>query len=301
MPHAQGSHPPLVSIVLPCFVTSEAQVRSLDETLASIGDPSRCDVEVVVVDDGSPVEVARLAARHPRTFTVRQPMAGPAIARNTGIDVSRGAAFLFVDPGDQLLPSAIEDGIAALEAQPTAGFVAGAHEVLTEPATRRPHLSVPPTRPHLYQPLLGGDWFVATPATALFRRPVVEALGGFRDPWGADVLDFYLRAAYRFEAHSVAATFTRCDPTHYRPPHDAERLLHSLHAVYDRQWPLVRGDEEAEAAHARGLRVLSDKYLAGLSERAGNGPVQHSAALAARPNIATECQDNAPAVAFGRQ
>ena len=133
MPHAQGSHPPLVSIVLPAFVTGEHEARTLDETLASLDAQSCSDIEVVVVDDGSPVEVARLVARHPRTFTVRQPNAGPAVARNTGIDVSRGSSFLFIDVGDQLLPSTIERGLAVLDAQPGAGFVAGACESIVAP------------------------------------------------------------------------------------------------------------------------------------------------------------------------
>lgn len=284
MPYAQGWHPPLVSIVLPCLVTSEAEARALDETLASVVEPSRCDVEVVVVDDGSPVDVAPLVARHRRTFSVRQPRTGPAVARNTGIDVSRGSAFLFIDQGDQLLPSAIDHGLAALEAQPAAGFVAGAHEVLTEHGgTAVPHHSVPPMQSRLYRSLLGGDWLVASPATALFRRPLVEALGGFRDPWGADVLDFYLRAAYRFEAHTVATTFARCDPAHRRrTPHDAERLLHSLHAVYDRQRPLVQGNAEVEAAHARGLRVLGDRCRGGLFDGAACRVTERSEVLVAR-------------------
>lgn len=299
MPHAQGSRPPLVSIVLPCFVTSEAQARSLDETLASIGESSVGDLEVVVVDDGSPVEVARLVARHPRTFTVRQPTTGAAVARNTGIDVSRGSAFLFVDPGDQLLPSAIEDGLAALEAQPAAGFVAGAHEVRAGYETA-PHTSLPPTQTRLYRSLLGGDWFVDSPATALFRRPIVEALGGFRDPWGADVLDFYLRAAYHSEAHTVATIFARCDCTQRSTQLDAQRILLSLHAVYDRQWLLVRGNDDAEAAHGRGLRVLGDRYLAGLIEHGAPRHAELIAVPAACTDVAVVCASAPATVAYGR-
>jgi len=263
MPHVQGPHPPLVTIVLPCFVTSDAALRRLDETLASIDAQSCGDAEVMVVDDGSPVDVARLVARHPRTFTVRQPNAGPAVARNTGIDLSRGSTFVFVDADDHLLPRALEDGLAVLEAHPEVGFTVGAQEEMTWEGVPVPGTAIaPPAQRQLYLPLLAGQWSLGAPSCAMFRRTVVEALGGFRDPWGADVLDFCLRAAYRFEAQRVdGAPVTRHRRCHTTAGPDVERRLQSLHAVYDRQWALVRGNPEAEAAHAHGLRALSARAV----------------------------------------
>lgn len=290
MQHAPGPRPPLVSIVLPCFVTTDAQARLLDDTLATVDEQTCRDLEVIVVDDGSPVDVGRLVARHPRTFTVRQPNAGPAVARNTGIDVARGLTFVFLDADDHLLPTAAEAGLAALGAHPEVGFTVGPREEMTFEGMPVPWtVAPPPPQRHLYLPLLGFDWYVIPPSSAMFRRAVVEALGGFRDPWGADDLDFYLRAAYRFEAHCFQTpAVTRYRRYSTSSSRDGERMLHSIRAVYDRQWPLVRGKAEAEAAHARGLRALTDIFLDCVVEnvqdrlRAGNREAaQRSARLLA--------------------
>jgi len=47
------------------------------------------------------------------------------------------------------------------------------------------------------------------PSMAMFRREIVDAVGGFQDPWGADDLDFYLRAALRSEAWCHQTVVTR--------------------------------------------------------------------------------------------
>ena len=82
--------PPVVSIVIPCFITTPRQSELLDETLATVAQQSFSDYEVIVVDDGSPVEV-RPGGEHLQRFdVVRQPNGGSAVARNTGIGRSRG-------------------------------------------------------------------------------------------------------------------------------------------------------------------------------------------------------------------
>ena len=275
MSHA---HPPLVSVVMPCHVTSDAQRSLLDEALSSVDAQSCPDYEVIVVDDGSTHDVAPVVAAHPRTFLVRQPNAGPAVARNTGIDLTRGQMLVFLDPGDQLLPGGLEAGVAALGAHPQCGFAVGAREEMAfDGASASGTVSPPSSPPDLYLTLLAADWCIVPPSSAIFRREVVEALGGFRDPWGADDLDFYLRAAKRFTAHcfqTPAVTRHRRDagPSSL----DGERMLQSVRTVYERQWPLVQGHADAEAAYHRGLRLLTDRFLDCMVEnvedrwRAGN-------------------------------
>jgi glycosyltransferase involved in cell wall biosynthesis len=66
------------------------QAALLGETLDSVQTQTFADYEVVVVDDGSPVDVAALANGRDRTIVIRQRNAGPASARNTGIARSSG-------------------------------------------------------------------------------------------------------------------------------------------------------------------------------------------------------------------
>ncbi len=271
---------PLVSIVLPGHLGTPAQARLLDQTLQTVSAQTCQDYEVILVDDGSPVPAAPVAAAYPRVRTVHQENAGPAAARNTGIALSRGRYLVFLDADDLLLPCALAAGLEALERHPEAGFAVGPREEMTFEGEPVPwHVAPPPPQARIYLPLLRFDWYIIPPSSAMFRRETVEAVGGFRDPWGADDLDFYLRAAHRFTACCYQApAVTRYRRYSTSSSRDGERMLQSIRAVYARQWPLVEGDPEAEAAYHHGLGRLTDIFLDCVVEniedrlRTGNRP-----------------------------
>jgi glycosyltransferase involved in cell wall biosynthesis len=264
---------PLVSIVIPCYVTTPAQVDLLDETLHTVAAQTCRDYEVVVVDDGSPLDVGAVTARHAAVVTLRQANAGSAAARNTGIRASRGRYFVFLDADDHLLPPALEAGLRAFAEHPECGFVVGRREEMTYDGGPVPWgVASLPREPWLYNILLGFDWYIIPPSSAMFRREAVEAVGGFRDPWGADDLDFYLRVARRYPAwcyeEPAVTRYRRYGASSSR---DGERMLRSIRVVYERQWPVVRGDRAAEAAFHRGLALLTDIFIDCLAENCADG------------------------------
>ena len=261
-----------VSIVIPAYVGTAAQAALLDETLRTVAAQTRRDYEVIVVDDGSPLDVADIVAAHAQATCVRQANAGVAVARNTGIARSGGEYFVFLDADDHLLAEALETGIAQLTAHPDAGFAVGPREEMTFEGEPVPWaVGVPPPQTHIYAPLLAFEWYIIPPSSAMFRRRVVEAVGGFRDPWGADDLDFYLRAARRFPARCYdAPAVTRYRRYSASSSRDGERMLHSMRRVYERQWPLVAGDGELERAFHAGLSRLTEIFLDCLVENVGD-------------------------------
>jgi glycosyltransferase involved in cell wall biosynthesis len=269
---------PLVSIVIPAFVGSPSQAELLDQTLSTVSAQTCSDYEIIVVDDGSPIDITDIALRWARTIVVRQRNAGPAAARNTGIARSRGRFLIFLDADDHLLPAAVEAGAAALDAHPDCGFAVGPREEMTFEGAPVPwDVPPPPRQTDLYLPLLGFEWYIIPPSSAMFRRELVESIGGFRDPWGADDLDFYLRAARRYRAWCYQSpAITRYRRYSASSSRDGERMLRSVRIVYARQWPLVQGDPEAESAFHAGLNRLTDIFLDCLAEnvvdrlRAGN-------------------------------
>ncbi len=259
--------PPRVSIVIPCFISTEQQADLLAETLATV-EQQICDYEILLVDDGSPIRVAGLVASSARIRIQRQPNGGSAAARNTGIRASRGELLVFLDADDHLLPGALDTGIRALEAEPHAGFAVGPHEEMTfdgQPVDWQ--VPPPPPGDDIYAPLLAFDWYIIPPSSAIFRRHAVEAVGGFQDPWGADDLDFYLRVSRQFRArcyqHPPVTRYRRYSQSSSR---DGERMLRSVRAVYARQWPMVRGDAALEAAYRRGLDALTRIFVECLEE-----------------------------------
>jgi glycosyltransferase involved in cell wall biosynthesis len=250
---------PFVSVVVPCFIRGERDADLLHETLATVDAQSYRNYEVLVVDDGSPHEFRGVVENHAHATMVRQANAGSAAARNCGIARSRGDYFIFLDADDHLLPSAIEVGLQQIASHPACGFAVGPREEMTFEGQPVPW-TVPPPRSadDLYTALLAFDWYIIPPSSVIFRREVVERLGGFRDPWGADDLDFYLRAARLFAAvcyQSPAVTrYRRYSASSSR---DGERMLHSIREVYRRQWPFVAGIEAAERAYHTGLTRLT--------------------------------------------
>jgi len=229
----------------------------------------------MVVDDGSPRDVGWVAC-HPRTRVIRQPNRGVAVARNHGIAAARGEYFLFLDADDHLLPTALESGIDLLERDPQAGFCVGAREEMTYEGAAVPwNVNPPPGGRRPYESLLGFEWYIIPPSSVLFRRAVVEALGGFRDPWGADDLDFYLRAAWSFEASCHPTRVTRYRRYSTSSSRDGVRMLRSIRAVYARHWPVVKGDVRLERAFHRGLEqlvsIFRDCLVENVADRARAG------------------------------
>ena len=264
---------PLVSIIIPCYVASSRQAELLDETLHTVAAQTCRDFEVVIVDDGSPIDITDIAERHPATRTLRQANAGSAVARNTGIAASRGRFLVFLDADDHLLPPALEAGLRCLAEHPECGFAVGRREEMTYEGDPVPWgIASMPRETQLFNILLGFDWYIIPPSSAMFRRDIVEEVGGFRDPWGADDLDFYLRVArarpgWCYEEPAVTR-YRRYSASSSR---DGERMLRSIRVVYERQWPVVQGDPAAEAAFERGLgqleQIFTDCLVENLEDR----------------------------------
>jgi glycosyltransferase involved in cell wall biosynthesis len=266
---------PDVSIVTPAFVSTPRAAALLQETLTTVRTQTHGNYEVVVVDDGSPLDLG-WAAKHPHTRVIRQSNHGPAEARNAGIAVAAGRNFVFLDADDHLLPKALESGLEILERHPEVGFCVGAREEMTYEGAPVPwDVGPPPGDSHLYESLLGFDWYIIPPSSVVFRRAVVQAVGGFRDPWGADDLDFYLRAAWSFEAACHSTRVTRYRRYSASSSRDGVRMLRSVRAVYARQWRLVKGNASLERAYRRGLQqlvtIFHDCLVENVADRARAG------------------------------
>ncbi len=95
--------PPAMSLVVPVFGTE----GFLPSCLASLLDQSFADIEIIIVDDGSPEDVpaivARTAGRDPRVRVIRHERnKGTFAARLTGAASARGTYLGFVDADDVL-------------------------------------------------------------------------------------------------------------------------------------------------------------------------------------------------------
>lgn len=114
---------PLVSLVITTFNRKEF----LSRAIASILCQSYANFELVVWDDGSTDDSVALAERYARqdcrVRVVAAPHWGRVPALRKAIAQTRGNYLGWVDSDDWLHPDALTATVAALESQPTAGFV----------------------------------------------------------------------------------------------------------------------------------------------------------------------------------
>jgi CDP-glycerol glycerophosphotransferase len=112
--HRTGYVPGLLSIVVPCYLVEDF----LDECLTSLRFQLYREIEIIVVDDGSPDRSGDVARHHARrdlrVRVVTRENGGLSAARNTGIDHARGEFLTFVDSDDVVTLEAYTSAIEAL-------------------------------------------------------------------------------------------------------------------------------------------------------------------------------------------
>lgn len=127
---------PQISVVVPMYNVE----RYLTDCLESLAEQTLEDLEVVMVDDGSPDSCAAMAAafaeRDPRFRLVRQENGGLGNARNTGADHATGDYITFVDSDDVVVRNAYELLVGSLE-KTGSDFASGNYHRLTSTGTRQ--------------------------------------------------------------------------------------------------------------------------------------------------------------------
>jgi glycosyltransferase involved in cell wall biosynthesis len=196
---------PDVSVIMPAH-NAERYLRTAVESVLR---QTFADFELVIVDDGSSDRTHEFACayadRDPRVRVLRQARAGPGPARNAGFGAAAGRLFAFLDSDDEWDDSFLAEHVAVLAARPDVDVVIG--NARNRGGTRHGQ----PARP------VRGEGLPITLAEiladetslfimAVFRREVVEAVGGF-DPamFTNEEYEMWIRAAlagFAFTRHT---------------------------------------------------------------------------------------------------
>lgn len=109
---------PTISVIIPVYKVE----RYLDACVASVVGQTYPDLEIILVDDGSPDNCPALcdawAAKDTRIRVIHRSNGGLSAARNSGLGVCTGDYIAFVDSDDRLEPETLE---RALRAQQKSG------------------------------------------------------------------------------------------------------------------------------------------------------------------------------------
>ena len=108
---------PTVTVIIPVYKVE----RYLDACVESVVRQSYADLEILLVDDGSPDRCPALcdawAEKDPRIKVIHRENGGLSAARNSGIDAAKGEFLLFVDSDDLLEPDAVRRAVDAQRQQ----------------------------------------------------------------------------------------------------------------------------------------------------------------------------------------
>lgn len=201
---------PLISVIVPVYKVE----RYLDRCLESITGQTYRNLEILLVDDGSPDlsgEICdRWGSQDNRIRVIHQKNQGAGAARNAALDVAKGELIGFVDSDDYLSPqmyaylySLMEENVDIAEC-----------EILETEDDSYPLDDGSQGEVHQYSAVdamslhIADTWFRQTPPNKLYRRRVLD---GVRFPVGNLIDDEYVTyraiGASRYLVHSTARMY----------------------------------------------------------------------------------------------
>lgn len=131
---------PLISVIVPVYKTEQ----SINFCVESILNQSIGDIELILVEDGSPDNCAAIcddwAKKDDRVKVIHQPNGGLSAARNTGLANVSGEYILFVDSDDCVHPEICEKLLSVIK-QTGADMVKCAHVEFSDYSVRFPDTS----------------------------------------------------------------------------------------------------------------------------------------------------------------
>lgn len=225
---------PLVSLVVPVYKVEECLPRCLD----SIAAQTYPNLDIILVDDGSPDSCGemceRFARAHPNVRVLHQTNQGLSAARNNAVPLARGDWVTFIDSDDFVAPDHVEY-LVNLALEHRADIAVGGYVYEYEPsAAAGPETEVAEMSPaEMLARMNYGEGFGVFAWGKLYRKALVLA-----HPFPVGKLYEDLATTYKLVGDSSRAVFGNRKTYHWlqragsimRTRFD-ERQLHGLEAA----------------------------------------------------------------------
>ena len=164
---------PSVSVIIPTYNRLAYLREALDSVLAQ----TYRDFEVIVVDDGSSVDIEAGITDHPaQAKVIKQPHQGPAAARNHGLEHASANTSAFLDSDDLWQPNKLETFMAAMAAQPDVNIFYGPMRPINEQG-KPVHGRTKPCHDGWISEKLFCSSFVHVPTVVCRKKTVLDANG----------------------------------------------------------------------------------------------------------------------------
>lgn len=195
---------PVVTIICICY----NQAKFVQDALDSAVNQTHKSIELIVIDDGSTDGSVKIIkqwiAKHLETTLLINPSnLGYCKTFNKAYRISKGEYIIDLAADDLLLPNRIEVGLKAFnDSESDYGVTFSNAEHIDEQGNllrlhsdKYPHNTIPSG--NIYKDVID-RYFICSP-TMMFKRTVVEHLGGYDESLAYEDFDFWVRASRVFK------------------------------------------------------------------------------------------------------
>jgi len=257
------SQAPLVSVVIPAYNGQEFIREAIESALAQTYRP----IEILVIDDGSPVSMKEAVAGFgPEVRYLRQENGGTASARNLGWRSAGGEFIALLDQDDLWLPQKLERQVPRFAEDPRIGLVAGWMEVF-DTVTGEPKGTYEPPEEMTVHDMLGHE--LPPVQTMIFRKSALEKIGGFDASMrGTDDWDVNIRMAAEYRVVSVQEVLGRARMHPSQQGSNGEQMYRNSLRVLEKHRQVHAGCAECAAALRKSRRLVREYYSIFIKGRA---------------------------------
>ena len=183
-----------IGVIIPVF----NQARFLAEAIESVLAQTTPAEEIIVVDDGSADDPARVVANFPKVKFSRQSNRGPSAARNSGLQLCTTTHVVFLDADDRLLPAGLEAGLSNICDKPEHAFVYGGFRPISENGAPSGRDHNKPIEGDPFHALLHTN-LIVIPSSIMFARTSLNGVNGFDESLRrCEDYDLVLRLARKY-------------------------------------------------------------------------------------------------------
>ena len=174
---------PNFSVVIPLYNKASHIKRAIDSVLQQ----SEQDFEIIVVNDGSSDGGEEFVRQYDeaRIRLYEQENAGVSVARNKGVELSRGEHIAFLDADDEWMPHFLAEILNLIKSFPEAKMYSTAYTVKRENGSYI-NPAYEPLPKHPWKGIISNyieckihDSEPVTSSTVCIKKEVFESLGGF--------------------------------------------------------------------------------------------------------------------------
>lgn len=197
---------PLVSVIIPTY----NRPNYLKLTLDSVVNQTYTNIEIIVVDDGSPNEDSLKVCEKYKTVTYIKidNSGGPARPRNIGIKKAKGKYIAILDDDDLWIETKIEQQVKTLEDHKDYGLVHGYCQIIDAKGKVTDEIIGKPGSPDVKHGDVSlkmiGNWTLMT-SSVLFNKEIIDVVGLFNEemPPASEDVEFWVRCSFHTKIFDV--------------------------------------------------------------------------------------------------